>query len=101
MATPFASLESRVNAATVSKLANKTLKIDYVDVDGIFDDGYAEEGFIETSSPTFETLTANIPEVTQGCTVFEEATNKEWEVIGMQSDGTGMTLLELRVKWYE
>ena len=101
MAIPFASLESRVNVATVSNLANKTLKIDFVDVDGIFDDSYAEVGFVETSNPIFETLTANIPEVTQGVTALDEVTGKEWEIIGVENDGTGMTKLELRVKWYE
>lgn len=100
MAIPFASLETRVNAATNKHLANRTLKINYVDVDGQFDNGYEEAGFTESSNPTFETLTSNLVDVEHKTLVLDDATGEEWEVIGIENDGTGMTKLELRVKWY-
>lgn len=78
----------------------KRLTIDYVPIDGIFDDDYQESNFTESSNPVFMVKTADIPDVKQG-SMAEDSANKLWEVIGVQNDGTGMTKLELRVKWYE
>ncbi|WP_299078924.1 hypothetical protein [uncultured Paraglaciecola sp.] len=101
MPTPFASLETRVNDSVLRRLANKTLTIDHVDVDGIFKDPFEEVGFVESSNPTFETLESNLDCIEQGSMAEEMSTGKQWEIIGIEKDGTGIVKLELRVKWYE
>ena len=100
MPTPFANLEDVVNSSVISRLANKTLTIEGEEIDGIFNDRFDEVGFVESSNPTFETLTSNIPDVEQGDGAID-ALGKNWDVVGVERDGTGITKLELRVRLYE
>lgn len=101
MPTPFASLEARVNGSVLKSLANKTLSIDHVNIDGVFKDPFEEVGFVESSNPTFETLESNLHCIEQGSMAEEMSTGQQWEVVGIEKDGTGMAKLELRVKWYD
>lgn len=96
MSIPFAALESRLNDAAIRSIANRTLTIDSVAVDGVFDDRFGEVNFIESSNPTFTAKTSDIPSVANGSVVMDGA--KEYSVIGVERDGTGMTKLELRFK---
>lgn len=78
----------------------KTLDIDHVSVNGVFDDEFQESSFTESSDPVFFVKTLDITDMQQG-SIAEDETGKQWEVIGIQKDGTGMAKLELRVKWYD
>jgi len=98
MANPFAALEGSANNLIVSNLSNKTLLIDYVEVSGIFDDRFIEDGFIETTNPIFTIKTSDAPE-NEKCAKVEDENGKVWDIVGIQNDGTGITILELRKKW--
>lgn len=77
----------------------KVLLINYENVAGIFDEEYVEAGFVETNNPIFTTKTSSLVDVEQDTLVIDEVTGKEYRVAGVQPDGTGMTKLELRLKW--
>jgi hypothetical protein len=77
----------------------KVLLINYENVAGIFDQDYVESGFVETSDPVFITKTSNIPDIEQDLPVVDEVTDKEYTVVGVEPDGTGLTKLELKLKW--
>lgn len=97
MPTPFAALEQSVNGVVVDNLSNKTLIIDSVSVDGIFDDTYIEAGFVESSNPMFTAKSDDMPSVAQGHKAVDGA--KQYEIVSVQPDGTGMTTIELRLEW--
>lgn len=98
MATPFASLESEVNQAIVTDLANKTIKVYDKEVDGIFLNDYDEVGFVESSNPAFVAKSADLVDVEHDMEVYGLDGSK-YRVVGIKPDGTGMTILELHVEW--
>lgn len=67
-----------------------------VAVRGIFDEPYAEplSGMVEGSSPTFVCRSADIPSVAHEQTLVIGA--RSFKVVGVEPDGTGVTLLRLR-----
>ena len=98
MATPFASLESEVNQAIVTDLANKTIKVYDKEVDGIFLNDYDEVGFVESSNPAFVAKSADLVDVEHDMEVYGLDGSK-YRVVGIKPDGAGMTILELHVEW--
>jgi len=93
----FATLESRSNDFVIKHLSNKTLVIDGVAIDGIFDDRYVEAAFVSSSNPTFTCKTADITtDITRDAEAVDGLTT--YEVAETQPDGAGLTKIELRLK---
>lgn len=97
MAATFAALEAKVNDAAIRRIANATAIINGVAVDGILSNEYTEfSGVIGGSNPTFMCKSADIASVANGTAISINSVN--YLVAGApQPDGTGMTLLQLRV----
>ena len=74
----------------------KTLNVDGGSVNGIFTDDFDETNFVESSNPVFVTKTSDVPSVANGSVVMDGA--KEYQVIGIQDDGSGVTKLALRFR---
>ena len=107
MATAFAALETRINAAIQKSLANAVAVINDTEITGIFDNGYqaALSGFVESSAPTFLCQTADVqrfvdgtsmPRVT-GLTKGSAITIAEvqYKVLEIHPDGTGLSTIIL------
>ena len=97
MAIRFADLEVSVNGSVTDNLSNKILVIDSNDVEGIFSKQYVEARFVESNNPTFTAKSSDLIDVVQGCKA--EDGSKQYEVVGVEPDGTGLTKLELRLEW--
>lgn len=98
MPTPFAALESLVNAVTLAKLANATAVIDGVQVDGVFDNGYGQTQFgmgMATRNPRFTLPTAAVPANPVGTVVG--IGSESYSISEHEPDGTGMTVLILEL----
>jgi hypothetical protein len=96
MATPFAAIEARINAAVVSHLANATADFGGgVVVDGIFRASYSDAfGMVNSEMSSFEAETDDLTGVEVGDTVT--VGGKARTVSSIQPDGTGITLLALK-----
>jgi hypothetical protein len=102
MPAAFAALESRVNAAVIDRLSNRTAAYTAPgggaarDVDGIFDAHYATdlESLAGDSTPAFTCSTDTVSDATRGAhlTVGLEV----FEVVEVMPDGAGLTVLRLR-----
>lgn len=102
MATAFAALETRVNAAVVARLANAVADFGAgVTVEGLFDQPYAEAfDLITGSKPSFRALAAALPAITIGVTTVEISTVAvvgTYTISESQPDGAGMVTLILEV----
>ncbi|MEW6612702.1 MAG: hypothetical protein AB1409_08175 [Pseudomonadota bacterium] len=64
-----------------------------VSVRGIFDNAFVEQLGVEGLRPTFTAPTASLPAVSHGTVVTINAVS--YRSIGVQPDGTGVTLLIL------
>lgn len=66
-------------------------------INGIFDAAYFEPeagfGGIQLSQPVFLCRTADVPSATHGQTLVVNSVN--YQIVGVEPDGTGMTLLKL------
>lgn len=74
----------------------KTLLINYESVGVIFDNNYIEEGFTESAVPVFWANTAEMPSLAHGDPVIDEAGDERYEVVNIQPDGSGVTMVRLR-----
>lgn len=95
MATPFAAIETRINAAVVSHLANATADFGGgVVVDGIFDADYGDAlNLVAGTMPAFAASTATLSGILPGSTVVIGGTS--YSVSTVKPDGTGLTRLML------
>lgn len=62
-------------------------------VKGIFDNEYVSIQGVESLAPVFRTATASVPSAEHGDTLVIDGTT--YYIIGIQPDGTGVTLLIL------
>lgn len=92
MPTPFAALESRVNAAALAKLANATATIAGQAVDGVLSQAFVEQLGVEGLRPTFTAIESALPPVAHGAVVTIGAVT--YSVVGVQPDA-GVTVLIL------
>lgn len=76
----------------------KVMLVDYEPVAGIFDNDYVEDSFTESSTPVFWVKSSDIPYIEQGDFVTDEVAEIQYEVANVQPDGSGITLLKLRLK---
>lgn len=62
----------------------------------IFDNGYQSglAGLVESTGPSCQAQTAHVPAVVQGTSITIDGAS--FTVIGVEPDGTGITLLRLR-----
>ncbi|MCB0250049.1 MAG: hypothetical protein KDI07_15850 [Anaerolineae bacterium] len=74
----------------------KTLLINYESVGVIFDNNYIEEGFTESAVPVFWAKTAEMPALAHGDPIIDEAGDERYEVVNIQPDGSGITMVRLR-----
>lgn len=96
MATPFASLMTRLNDAQVTHLSDKTFSINGVNVDGLFSLNYVDPFNVETNSPAFTCKVSDVPEVTHD-DYANEGVNI-YKIRSIQPDGQGMVTLVLEVQ---
>lgn len=90
----FADAMLRVNAAVKAKLFSDTATVNSVAVSGKFDRPFSQEfGYIEGNKPTFTCVAADVSTVVHGTALTVNST--EYAVVGVQPDGTGMTVLIL------
>jgi len=99
MPTLFKSLEASVNSAIVKILANQTLTINGLNVDGVFLNEYDEVGFVESSNPAFVAKESDLQLIEHGMDAYS-ADGTKYQVVGIKPDGTGMKVLELHVEWH-
>lgn len=99
LATPFAALEQRLNAAVMRRLANVVATVDGVQVAGIFADPYAlgQVGLagIAATQPTLTLPTASLAAEPVGQTVT--IGTAAYTVAAHEPDGTGLSRLLLEV----
>ena len=97
MGSTFAALETRVNRAVLSRLANTDATVNAVAVSGIFDNGYAlgNAGMLgmATSQPSLTIATTDVPATPVGAAVVVNATS--YLVAAHEPDGTGLSRLLL------
>lgn len=94
----FAALETSVNDAVMSHLANATATLNGVEVAGMFDNAYhvGDIGIgMASTQPAFTTLTANVVGEAVGQLLTINGTS--YYVAAPEPDGTGMILLLLEV----
>lgn len=92
MATPFAALETRVNAAVDRHLANATADFGGgLTVDGLFDMAFVDQLGVEGLRPAFSVRDAALPAVAHGMPVTIAAV--AYRVTGIQPDAGRTTLL--------
>ena len=95
MTTPFADLETRLNAAVVARLANATADFGGgVTVDGLYLRPTADAfGLIGGGKPSFQALGSALSGISHGAAVSINSVS--YTVAAINLDGTGMTTLEL------
>lgn len=95
MPAPFAALETRVNRAIFSRLANVQGTVDGVSVSGIFENVFIDaDGLgVAGTAPMFTCQSADVPGVVKGDPAVMNAIN--YTVVGIEPDGTGVTRLQL------
>lgn len=96
MPTPFAALEQRLNTVTMAKLANATVLLDGVSVDGIFGDAYAQAGGgvgMASTTPSFRLRTEHVPDAPIGKALVRDGVT--YLIASHDPDGSGMSLLLL------
>ena len=67
--------------------------VDGVEVLGYFDSEFVEVNGVESKRPIFMCATSDVSGVTHADPVVYDATN--YEIVGIQHDGTGVTVLVL------
>lgn len=97
MPTPFTALESRLNTAVFSRLANVQASVDGLFVSGIFDNEhtlaqYGQIGF-ESARPMLTCQTSAVPSPAVGAEVSIGADN--YTIFAHEPDGTGLSRLTL------
>lgn len=97
MTTPFAALETRLNAAVFARLANASATLDGVAVSAIFDNGYALGSVgpmgMASTQPSLTLPTASVPANPVGLTVVVGGVS--YLVACHEPDGTGISRLLL------
>lgn len=96
MPTPFAALEARLNASAIKRMANARVSLGGADVDVVFDNPSAVSGGglgMQTTAPTLEMLTAQVPADWEGKTFVHNGTT--WAMVEHEPDGTGWSVLVL------
>lgn len=95
MATPFAALEARINAAVDQHLSNATADFGGgVTVDGLFSMAFIEQQGVEGLRPVFSVSTSalpTVPTVSHSTAVTINAV--AYRVVGIQPDAGRTTLL--------
>lgn len=94
MSSPFAAIESAINAAVLGALSNAPATIAGTVVDGVFDAAYLDALGMTGNSPVFRCATADVASVAPGDAVVIGDT--DYTVVGIEPDGVGMTLLRLQ-----
>lgn len=92
MATPFAALEARVNAAVDQHLANATADFGGgVTVDGVFAQVFVDQQGVEGMKPAFSARDSALPALSHSTAVTINAV--AYRVVGIQPDAGRTTLL--------
>ena len=89
----FATIEARINAAALAKLANCTATVAGVVVAGIFDNSYADIYSMDGLAPSMQCATSDVSTAMRGTAVVVNSVS--YTVAGIEPDGTGMTRLVL------
>lgn len=97
MPTPFAALETRINTVALNQLANASLTSGAYQVDGIFDDTYAEMLGIASRQFRFRLLDGLIPCLPEGTAIRVDyrGAQTDYTLREIERDGTGIMTLML------
>lgn len=99
MTTAFATAIERLNSAVVSRLSGNAVSLDGVNVDAVFDNGFALGNVgpygVATTGPRLTLQTASVPADVEGkaCVVDSVA----YTVAAHEPDGTGISVLRLEL----
>jgi len=93
MSTPFAAIETAVNTATASALANATLTWGAYTADGVFDSDYADPLGLVSRQTRFTALASALPAIAQGAAVTVGGV--AYTVRNVEPDNTGLIALVL------
>ena len=74
---------------------SETVEIEGVEVDGIFEEGFASVDSIDGSSPVFSTATTSLPAVANGSSLVRTETGVSYTIREIEDSGDGVTLLRL------
>ena len=96
MTSPFAAIETSINAACIGALANVSATIGAATVAGVFRQAYTDTagGLAAGSSPIFDCLASAVPTIARGNTVVINSVN--YTVVGIEPDGAGWVSLILQ-----
>ena len=94
MAAPFAAVEAALASGVIASLANVTASVGGASVEAIFDNEYVEYQNVSGLRPVLRLPSSSIAAVVEGTAVTVNAVS--YTVAGIQSDGTGMSLLILQ-----
>ena len=93
MSTPFAAIETAVNTATASALANATLTWGAYTANGVLDSDYADPLGLVSRQTRFTALASALPAIAQGASVTVGGT--AYTVRNVEPDNTGLVALVL------
>lgn len=98
LAAPFARLESRLNAAVLSRLSNVVAQLNGAPVAGVFDNGYAlgavGQSGMASGQPVLTCATPLFDPVGATVGIGQDS----YLVVAHEPDGTGMSRLILEVQ---
>lgn len=97
MPTTFAALQTNVNASIVAKLANETMTVNSVAVDGIFGNEFVMVDYVESRKPVFTCKSADLINISNGTIAVASDSVTTYKVRSVQPDGTGLTKLVLEL----
>lgn len=93
MPTPFATIETAVNARVMGALANATLTWGAYSADGVMDADYADRLGLVTRQTRFTALASALPAIAQGASVSVGGVS--YTVRNVEPDNTGLVALVL------
>lgn len=94
MVSAFARLENQTASAVIRRLANaQAYRAGGTGFAVVFENGYQDVIGMESSAPSVLALSCDVHGLAEGDPL--QVDDGDWRVVGIQPDGTGMTLLVL------
>lgn len=93
MATPFADIETALNATATAALANATLTWGAYGVAGVLSSDYVDQYGVAARATVFRCLESALPAIAQAAAVSVDSVN--YTVRAVETDATGLLALTL------
>jgi len=78
----------------VGVLGDDTVTVDGTSVSGVWRESFVEVNGVETTAPTFTSLTSSFPAMSHGSAVVYDSAN--YTIVGIEPNETGMTMIVLQ-----